>query len=118
MPTWQQQMANVNAAIVDPRAFGVPVTYSRNISANFAAIAPFALNVSIETGREYADPLGPEYGEVGVRNIDLPLGGQKGDLILLADSTPTLSTGTYEVQQVWNDNVSGWSRLLIRWTGQ
>lgn len=116
--TWAQQAANVNAAIVDPRHFGVTATYSRPASGQFSPIAPFALSVSIETGRGYEDPTTPLYGEVGIQQSAVPLGPQKGDLIVLANPTPLLPSGTYAVHEIYSDDQTGWCRAMIRWTGQ
>lgn len=105
---WATAFANLDLACIDE--FGQAVTYSRPISANFAAVATFSLNVLPDTSGSYATPLGPEAGALFVRTSDIPLGPQKGDLV-------TFLARVYIVQEIVQDISEGSAYLKVRWTG-
>lgn len=104
-----------SAIIAGP--WGKAITYSRPASGAFEAIAPFQIRATIDTSGEYAGPTGPIYADILIQ-VDplLPLGPQKGDLIVVADAA--VQDGRYIVQEFAWDREAGSAHLKVRWTGQ
>jgi hypothetical protein len=90
---------------------GDSVTYSRPLSTGFNAIAPFSLSCFLNTSGEYASPSGPIYSGLTAKISDIPLGAQKGDLVVAEGKT-------YFVQIISSDAETGTALLGIRWTGK
>lgn len=91
------------------------VTYRRPGNVQLAAVAAFPIAAIIETGGEYANPTGPMYADIFLQVGLIPLGPQKGDQILVADSA--IQSGTYLVQEIFWDRKAGSAHLKVRWTG-
>jgi len=116
MLSWQTAFDDLNATVI--ATFGQPVTYSRPASVNFDEIAPFQFNADVETGGEYAGPSGALYGTVLVLISDIPLGPQKGDLLIPSVTANGFNAGrTYEVDEIFLDATEGSAMLKLRWLG-
>lgn len=109
------------AALVDNQCIatlGEPFTYSRPQGPSLQAVSPFSINGIPTTDGEYESPDGKVYGHIRVRSVSIPLGPQKGDLIVVSNPTSVLSSGTYVVQEIFEDKKAASARLFIRWTGK
>lgn len=117
MSTWPQIFAALDNAVF--AAFGQPITYSRPASTNFAAVAPFTITGAASSGGEYASPTGPLFAGILVRLNDIPLGPQKGDLLVPTVTTFSVIAGrTYKVDEIFSDGIEGTATLKVRWTGE
>lgn len=108
--------STVDAALLASPVMSQTVSYRRPASGAIVAVDPFALAVVIDTGGEYADPLGGFYASVLVKASAIPLGPMKGDRITIDDAA--VKPGEYQVQEIFLDARSGSAKLKIRWTGQ
>lgn len=97
--------------------FGETVTYSRPAGLSLDAVAPFQLTAVINSGEKYADPTSGIFADAFVQASSIPLGPFKGDLVVLTNPTQALPTGTYKVQQVFQDSAESGTHLKLRWTG-
>ena len=88
--------------------------YSRPQSGSFNVIPAFSIQASLNAGGDYAGPTGVFSGLLLVRCSDIALGPQKGDLVAIAAAPAPMKSGTYRVQEIYQDAPAGWANLLIR----
>jgi len=117
MLPWQIEFADMNDAIL--AEFGQPVTYWRPDSPHFpGGFDPITIDADVETGGEYASPTGPLYGSVYLLISNIPLGPQKGDLLIPSITSYSLIAGrTYRVDEIYLDATEGSATLKVRWGG-
>lgn len=117
MSTWSDQRSELTDACIAAFGDAGPLLYSRPASGSFSAVAQFSLQGIFDTSGEFASSTGPAFGQAYVKISDIPLGPQRGDLIIPTVGLPALVGRIYRVEESFPDFVSGDAELKVRWTG-